>query len=148
MLKGIGTLPILFTDHAVGTLRGGERELEFLLLLHDRLSLTVMLFMVALGIWGLFAYWRGQAVSGSFAGSLVIGEILLISQVAAGLLLLTSGIRPPTATHYLYGITAILALPFVWSYYRERDQRQALLIYSLVALFIFGLAVRGIMTGR
>ena len=28
------------------------------------------------------------------------------------------------------------------------DQRQALLIYALIALFIFGLAVRGMMTGQ
>jgi hypothetical protein len=118
-----------------------------LFLLHDRLSITVMLFMAALGVWGLFAYARGQAVSGSYSGSLVIGEILVVVQVVAGLLLLAAGARPPSATHYLYGITAILVLPFAWSYLRSRNQRQALLIYSLIALFIFGLAVRGMMTG-
>jgi hypothetical protein len=31
---------------------------------------------------------------------------------------------------------------------KDRDQRQALLIYALIALFIFGLAVRGMMTGQ
>jgi hypothetical protein len=107
-----------------------------------------MLFMAALGVWGLFAYARGQAVSGSYAGSLVIGEILVVVQVVAGLLLLGVGVRPPSPTHYLYGVTAILVLPFAWSYLRSRNQRQALLIYSLIALFIFGLAVRGMMTGR
>lgn len=107
-----------------------------------------MLFMAALGVWGLFAYARGQTVTGSFAGSLVIGEILVSVQVIAGLLLVVSGVRPSTSTHYLYGTTAILVLPFAWSYFRERDQRQALLMYSLLALFIFGLAVRGMMTGR
>ncbi len=110
--------------------------------------MTVMLFMAALGFWGLFSYVRGQGVSGSFAGSLIIGEILVTVQVIAGVLLVVSGVRPVTSTHYLYGITAILVLPFAWSYFRERDQRQALLIYSLLALFIFGLAVRGMMTGR
>jgi hypothetical protein len=122
-------------------------NLELLFLLHNRLAMTVMLFMIALGLWGLIAYLRGQSLSGSFAGSLVIGEILVIVQVAAGTLLLATGIRPPGIVHYLYGITAILVLPFAWSYFRERDQRQALLIYSLLALFIFGLAVRGMMTG-
>jgi hypothetical protein len=107
-----------------------------------------MLFMVALGIWGLFSYARGQAVTGSYAGSLVIGEVLVVVQVLAGILLLAAGTRPPSPTHYLYGITAILVLPFAWSYLRSRDQRQGLLIYSLIALFIFGLAVRGMMTGR
>ena len=62
--------------------------------------------------------------------------------------MLVAGARPPTATHYLYGITAILVLPFAWSWLRARSQRQALLIYSLVSLFIFGLAVRGMITGR
>jgi hypothetical protein len=117
-------------------------------LLHDRLSTTVMLYMAALGIWGLVAYARGGAASGSIGGALVIAEVLIVVQVAAGVLLVAGSLRPPTATHYLYGITAVLVLPFAWSYLRARDQRQALLLYSLIALFIFGLAVRGVMTGR
>ena len=107
-----------------------------------------MMFMLVLGLWGLFAYVRGQAISGSYAGALVIGEILVAVQVVAGLALLTSGARPPSPTHYLYGITGILVLPFAWSYMKDRDQRQALLIYALISLFIFGLAVRGMMTGQ
>ncbi len=117
-------------------------------LLHDRLSTTVMLYMAALGLWGLVAYVRGQGVSGSIGGALVIAEVLVLVQVAAGVLLVAGGLRPPATTHYLYGISAILVLPFAWSYFRSRDQRQALLMYSLLALFIFGLAVRGAMTGR
>lgn len=126
----------------------GVRTLDIVFLLHDRLSTTVMLYMAALGLWGLVAWFRGQAVSGSIGGALVIAELLVLVQVAAGMLLVATGLRPPTSTHYLYGITAILVLPFAWSYFRMRDQRQALLIYSLLALFIFGLAVRGAMTGR
>jgi hypothetical protein len=122
--------------------------LETFLLFHDRLSLTVMMFMLAVGLWGLFAYARGQAISGNYAGALVIGEILVAVQVVAGLALLTYGSRPPSPTHYLYGITGILVLPFAWTYMKDRDQRQALLIYALIALFIFGLAIRGMTTGR
>jgi hypothetical protein len=122
--------------------------LEFFSLLHDRLSVTVMLFMAAVGAWGIFAYLRGQSISGSYAGALAIGEALVVVQVGAGVTMLVTGARPPSTTHYLYGITAILVLPFAWSYLRARNQRQALLIYSLVALFIFGLAVRGMITGR
>jgi hypothetical protein len=107
-----------------------------------------MLYMAAMGLWGLVAWFRGQAVSGSIGGALVIAEILVLVQVGAGVLLVAASLRPPTTTHYLYGISAVLVLPFAWSYLRGRDQRQALLIYSLLALFIFGLAVRGAMTGR
>ena len=122
--------------------------MEFFSLIHDRLAVTVTLFMAAVGVWGIVAYVRGQSLSGSFAGALVIGEALVLVQVVAGATVLVWGARPPSATHYLYGITAILALPFAWSWLRGRSQRQALLIYSLVALFIFGLAVRGMITGR
>ncbi len=122
--------------------------MELFSLLHDRLSVTVMLFMAAVGAWGIFAYLRGQSISGSYAGALAIGEALVVVQVGAGVAMLATGARPPSATHYLYGITAVLVLPFAWSYLRARNQRQALLIYSLVALFIFGLAVRGMITGR
>jgi hypothetical protein len=122
--------------------------LELFFVVHDRLSLTVMLFMGAVGAWGIVAYLRGQSISGSFAGALAIGEVLVLVQVAAGATMLLTGARAPSATHYLYGITAILALPFAWSWLRGRSQRQALLIYSLIALFIFGLAVRGMVTGR
>ena len=122
--------------------------MELISLVHDRLSVTVMLFMAAVGAWGIVAYLRGQSISGSFAGSLAIGEALVLVQVGAGAAMLVAGARPPSATHYLYGITAILALPFAWSWLRGRSKRQALLIYSLVALFVFGLAVRGMTTGR
>jgi hypothetical protein len=122
--------------------------LELFALLHDRLSVTVMLFMVVLGSWGIVAYLRGGSLSGSYAGALAIGEALIVVQVVAGVAMLATGARPPSATHYLYGITAILVLPFAWSYLRSRSPRQALLIYSLIAMFIFGLAVRGMITGR
>jgi hypothetical protein len=122
--------------------------LELFSVLHDRLSVTVMLFMAAVGAWGIFAYLRGQSISGSYAGALAIGEALVLVQVAAGAILLATGARPPTTTHFLYGITAVLVLPFAWSYLRSRNQRQALLIYGLIALFIFGLAIRGVVTGR
>lgn len=122
--------------------------MELFSLIHNRLSITVMLFMAAVGAWGIFAYLRGHSNSGSYAGALAIGEALVLVQVAAGAIILAAGARPPSPTHFLYGITAVLVLPFAWSYLRTRNPRQALLIYSLIALFIFGLAVRGMITGR
>jgi hypothetical protein len=48
--------------------------------------------------------------------------------------------------HVLYGIMACITLPFAWSYMRERAPRPGLLMYSLISLFIFGLAIRGMST--
>ena len=122
--------------------------MDTMMLLHDRLSVTVMLFWGAIGLWGIVSWARGGSLSGSQAGALAIGEVLVIVQVLAGVALFAGGFRPSTSVHYLYGATAILAIPFAWSYYRDRDQRTALLVYSLICLFIFGLAIRGMSTGN
>ena len=110
--------------------------------------MSTVLYMAALAAWGLVSYLRGGSVSGSLAGALAIGQVLVIVQVLAGLLLFFDGGRATSTVHYLYGLTAVLVLPFVWSYLRDRDQRQALLVYSLLALFVAGLAIRGMTTGR
>ncbi|HEY8445877.1 MAG TPA: hypothetical protein VIL01_02115 [Thermomicrobiales bacterium] len=125
-----------------------EAALETLLLLHDRLATTVLLFMLAVGVWGLFSFMRGESLSGSLAGALVIGQILIVVQVLFGVALLTQGSRAASSVHYLYGATAVLIMPFFWSYMRDRHPRQGLLIYSLIALFIAGLAIRGMTTAH
>jgi hypothetical protein len=127
--------------------RRGVINLSTLVLFHDRLATTMLLFMSVTGVWGLISYARGGTLSGSLAGTFVIGQALVVAQVAAGLVLVMRGYRPMSSVHYLYGITAIVVLPFAWSYLRDRSPRQALLIYSLLALFIAGLAIRGMTTG-
>lgn len=145
----------VFADAIVATRRArfaarSERNaaLELILLLHERLALTLVLFMLATGVWGAVAFARGGSLSGSFAGTLAIGQILVMAQVLAGVALIAVGLRPPDPTHYLYGATAILTLPFIWTYARRGDARRALMMYALAALFIFGLGVRGMMTGQ
>lgn len=103
--------------------------------------------MTAVGLWGLVSYLRGGTLSGSLAGALAIGQGLIVVQILAGTALLLGDRRPATSVHYLYGVTAVVVLPFVWSYLRDRDQRRALLFYSLFTLFVAGLATRGITTG-
>ena len=122
--------------------------MDVILQLHDRLSTTILLFMAAVGVWGLWSYLKGQTLSGSIAGALAIGQILVVVQGLLGLVLYLKGFRPESSVHLLYGMTAILVLPFVWSYARERESRQALLFYSLIALFIAGLATRAMATGQ
>jgi hypothetical protein len=106
-----------------------------------------MLFWAAVGLWGVFSWLRGGAVSGSYGGALAIGVALVVAQVAAGVGLYVAGARPPETTHYLYGVTAVLVVPFAWSFFKDRDQRQALMVYALLALFVAGLAIRGMTTG-
>ncbi len=116
------------------------------MLLHDRLATTVLLFMAAVGIWGLYTFVRGGVLSGSVSGALAIGQGLITIQVLLGTVIYLGDHRAGNVVHYLYGITAILVLPFVWSYARARHPRQALFFYSLVSLFIVGLAIRAMST--
>lgn len=120
--------------------------MDFVHLMHDRLSTTVLIFFLVVGLWGLLEFARGGSLGGNISGALVIGQILVVVQGAFGLVLYVDGPRPQDPIHILYGITAALILPFVWSYVRDKAPRQGLLIYSLVALFIFGLAIRGMTT--
>jgi hypothetical protein len=103
--------------------------------------------MLAVGLWGLFSFARGGELSGSLAGALAIGQALIVVQVLAGVALYIDGFRPQSSVHLLYGVTAVIILPFVWSYVKDRHPRQGLLFYSLVALFIAGLSIRGMATG-
>lgn len=120
--------------------------MDIVYLLHDRLSTTVMIYFLAVGVWGLLEFARGGVIGGNIAGALVIGQVLVLVQGAFGLALYINGPRPDDPVHILYGATAALVLPFVWSYIRDKAPRQGLLIYSLIALFIFGLAIRGMTT--
>lgn len=114
--------------------------------LHATLAQTAMYFFFAIGVWGIFEYVRGGELGGNIGGAFVIGQVLISVQVLLGVVILAGGFTVQSV-HFLYGITAIISLPFAWSYMRSRHPRQALMIYSLVALWIAGLAIRGIITG-
>ncbi len=118
-----------------------------MLLFHDRLATSVMLFMFAVGLWGLATYLKGGMLEGSLSGALMIGQVLIIVQGLFGLVLYINGPRPSDPVHILYGITAAIVMPFVYTYAKDRNPRQSLVIFSLIALFIGGLAIRGMTTG-
>lgn len=120
--------------------------MEFVHLMHDRLATTVMIFFLVLGLWGLLEYARGESLGGNIAGALVIGQVLVVVQVLFGVVMWFEGFRPSDTTHVLYGASAVLVMPFVWSYMKDRAPRQGLLMYSLIALFVAGLAIRGMTT--
>ncbi|CAN5788569.1 hypothetical protein BH24CHL3_BH24CHL3_00150 [soil metagenome] len=116
-------------------------------LFHDRLAMTVILFFVVASLWGLIEFARGGQLGGTIAGMLIVGQVLIVIQGGLGMVLFVFDERPDDIVHLLYGFTAVLVLPFVWSYVRDKAPRQGLLLYSLVSLFIVGLAIRGMTTG-
>lgn len=114
--------------------------------LHATLAQTMMYFFFVIGVWGVFEYIRGGELGGNIGGAFVIGQVLAVLQALLGVIILAGGYSVQSV-HFLYGITAVISLPFAWSYMRSRHSRHGLMVYSLVALWIAGLAIRGIVTG-
>jgi hypothetical protein len=120
-----------------------------LTLLHARLLITILLFFGALSLWGFFGYLRGQGITGGYKGALAIGELLMLAEFLLGVAIFIGGDRPyRSGIHILYGIVAIITLPGAFSYTRGRDGRPELLIYVLVCLFLCGIVLRALTTGR
>ncbi len=103
--------------------------------------------MLVVGLWGLISYFRKTGVSGSYRGTLVVGEMMLVLQGVFGITLVLSGYRPAQPLHFLYGGLSVFVLPILMQYARVRPEHQRPLIYGLGALFIMGLAIRAMMTG-
>lgn len=116
--------------------------------LHAALANTVILFMIACGAWGFFSAFR-DGMNGSLAGALVIGEGLILVQGLLGVVSLVLGYRPVQGgLHFLYGVTMAISLPGIYTFTRDRSAHTQSIWFGAGALFIAGLAIRGITTGR
>ncbi len=118
-----------------------------MILLHSRFAVSIILYMFIVGFWGIISYFRKTEVTGSYRGTLVIGELMLILQGVFGITLVISGYRPAQPLHFLYGGLSVFILPLLMNYVRVRPKHQGPLIYGIGAIFIAGLAIRAMMTG-
>ncbi len=117
--------------------------------MHSRLLFTLLLVLGGLTLWGGLRYLRGHGPSEGYRAVAAIGELLLLSEVAIGIGLLALGHQPARpAVHLIYGAVAVLALPGAALYGRGRDPRGAQLVYTLTSLFLCGIVLRALETGR
>lgn len=121
--------------------------METLTFLHGRLAQTTILFALAMGAWAAWGYFRKTGINSSYWGALIIGEILVVGQGILGVWLVVSGARPADLLHFLYGALVALGWPAVYLYTNARATRVEAALYALVSFAIFGLAIRGTMTG-
>lgn len=122
--------------------------MDTLSVIHDRLSNTVLLYVIAMAVWGFWRFFRKQRVDPNYWGALVIAEVLILVQGGVGgIMWLGSTLRPERSIHLLYGILIALSLPAAFLFTRGRDERRELLIYSAALLFLIGITIRSIVTG-
>ncbi|CUS05359.2 conserved membrane protein of unknown function [Candidatus Promineifilum breve] len=121
-----------------------------LIAIHSALSNTAWLFFLIIGLWGLFRAIRGQAVNGSYLGAAFIGQLIFVTQAVLGALMWIGGgsaaMQRP-GIHLLYGIFALVFLPFIYlSVLRGDDTNRAQWVLAFTTLFLFGIALRSIST--
>lgn len=119
----------------------------FLQDLHCRIALSTLFFAFALGTWGVLNFILVRGVTSNYLGALVIGEILLLAEGILGLILVVTGGWPADGLHFLYGVTIAIAWPGVYAYTHAGTSRREMGIYAIVSFFMFGLAIRAMMTG-
>ncbi|MBA3534809.1 MAG: hypothetical protein H0T73_23095 [Ardenticatenales bacterium] len=111
--------------------------------LHLQLATMATIFTLLLALWGFLRYMQGQGVDGSYLGAVVIGEGLLVVQGALGGLMMGAGAQPARpAIHILYGLVALLSFPALYAFTQGRDSRREMLLWALIALFVFGVTIR------
>lgn len=115
-------------------------------LIHARLATSMLLFLAVAGLWGVVSYLLKREMTGSYWGILAIGELLILAQSIAGAALWIDGDRPARTIHLLYGAVAVILLPGYYSYSKGKDDRQTVLNYGLICLFLAGISIRAIST--
>ena len=119
-----------------------------LIVIHNRLSLSILLYVIILFFWGFWGYIRKNDVKSSYWGAMIVGEILILGQGVLGTLLYFIGLQPERGwMHMLYGIVGSLGIPAALIITKGRNDRQTLLVYAAVLLLIFVIFIRSIVTG-
>lgn len=120
--------------------------MPLVLLLHDRLGFALVLYLAALGVWGLANWRRGRGVSPGYRGAIVIATAVAVAQGAFGAVLALQ--QPPRdLVHILYGLSIVATFPLAYNYARDKRPAQQSLVFGIASLFAVGLAIRGITTG-
>jgi hypothetical protein len=115
--------------------------------IHHQLANTGILYMFVCGVWGTYMSLRKQPMNANYRGMLAIGYGLGLLIGLLGMVMLLSGAQPRDPLHILYGVVLAVALPGAAAYFNERPDERKPLIYALTSFFVFGIMIRGVMTG-
>ncbi|HEX3509129.1 MAG TPA: hypothetical protein VHW94_12135 [Candidatus Dormibacteraeota bacterium] len=107
----------------------------------------LLVYAVALGIWGTYRYFRNQELGGGFRASFLIMAGLTALQGLIGLATFLLGARPTELLHVVYGIFAVIFLPGAYLYAQGGSRRREAVILAGAAWIVSIAYFRGIATG-
>jgi cytochrome b561 len=115
--------------------------------IHQYLGLAVAGLFLVLSLWGLFQWIRNADPGSAYYKLLAAAQIGLVLQVIVGaVMFLFVRERNMDPLHFVYGGFPILVLIFAHRYSRKLEGLEWV-AFALAGLFIFGLQLRGYMTG-
>lgn len=112
---------------------------------HRFVGLGIAAIFGLLAVWGLVLWMRNRDPGQGFWRLLAVGQVGLGVQVLFGIVMffLRGGMEP---LHYVYGAFPLLVL-FAAHRYSRNFKGLEWVAFALAGLFIFGLQLRGFMTG-
>ena len=116
-----------------------------MLALHAANAVLVIVACLLSAGWGGFYLWRKRPPGRVYAHILTLAQVLVIAQVAVGLLLLSDGRRTGDELHYLYGALALGVVLSPWLYAPPAPVRR-LAWFAAASLVTAALAVRAYTT--
>lgn len=118
------------------------------MVIHRGFGILLASVFLLVGLWGMLAWFRNKDPGGGFWGFLAAGQVGVGVQAFIGIVVFlrtASGDRP-YALHYIYGAFPVVALVFAHRYSAKLKGLEWV-AFAFAGLFIFGLQVRGLMTG-
>jgi hypothetical protein len=117
-----------------------------LVFLHSVGARALLIFAVALGVWGTYGYFRHAQVSGGFRSSYLIMAGLTAVQGLVGLVAFAVG-GHPKLLHIVYGVFAVIFLPGAYLWAHGGSRRREAVILAAAAWIVSIAYFRGIATG-
>lgn len=115
--------------------------------LHANLARTTLFYSAAMGLWSLLLVVRGRGLDGRYMGALVIGEAVIVCQLALGLALsIDRGWESVRYLHVLYGVLGALMWPFVYTFAPRDGSRREAVMFTATSFFLFLLLARAVTT--
>jgi hypothetical protein len=115
--------------------------------LHGYGARALLIFALALAIWGTYLYFRNRELPGGYRSSYLIMAGLSAVQGLIGLVALAFGARPTELLHIVYGIFAVVFLPGAYVYAQGGTRRRETVIIAGAAWVVSIAYFRGISTG-
>ncbi len=116
-------------------------------LLHQRLAVALIIFAILLGLIGTIEFATRRRISGGFrSGYLLMAALVAVEGIPGAIALFTGG-HPRELLHVVYGIFAVVFLPGVYMYARDRRPETEAALLAGACWIVLIAYFRGFATG-